>query len=132
MSSSEAGLRRKSGHGRRDDRADLRSSEHRFQMPCVERRFPHHQDEAASFLEANVPPASAGSSCPSTLRSESGYRTYIITSRRITSGELLKNRNGLLIARTYHLRTAISFPSAMVVPLSVGCLLMTRPHPILM
>jgi antirestriction protein ArdC len=28
-----------------------------------------------------------------------GYRTYIITTRQMTSGELLKYRNGLLIAR---------------------------------
>jgi hypothetical protein len=34
----------------------------------------------------------------STLRSDSGYLTYIITTRRITSGELLKYRNGLLMA----------------------------------
>ncbi len=45
---------------------------------------------------ADVNPALASRS--STLRSESGYRTYIITTRRITSGELLKYRNGLLIA----------------------------------
>jgi hypothetical protein len=31
----------------------------------------------------------------STLRSDSGYRTYIITTTRITSGELSKYRNGL-------------------------------------
>jgi hypothetical protein len=31
----------------------------------------------------------------STFRSESGYFTYIITTRRITSGEELKYRNGL-------------------------------------
>ena len=31
------------------------------------------------------------------LRSDSGYLTYIITIRRMTSGELLKYRNGLLI-----------------------------------
>ena len=36
-----------------------------------------------------------------TLRSDSGYRTYIITTRRITSGEPLKYRNGLLMARSY-------------------------------
>jgi len=47
-------------------------------------------------LMADVNPALASRS--STLRSESGYRTYIITTRRITSGELLKYRNGLLIA----------------------------------
>ena len=34
----------------------------------------------------------------STLRRESGYRMYITTTRRITSGELLKYRNGVLIA----------------------------------
>jgi hypothetical protein len=34
----------------------------------------------------------------STLRSDSGYLTYIITTRRITSGELLKYRNGSLMA----------------------------------
>ena len=28
--------------------------------------------------------------------------TYIITTRRMTSGELLKYRNGLLIAQAYH------------------------------
>ena len=33
----------------------------------------------------------------STFRSDSGYRTYIITTRRMTSGELLKYRNGLLM-----------------------------------
>ena len=38
------------------------------------------------------------------MRSDSGYLTYIITTRRITSGELLKYRNGLLIARSYHSR----------------------------
>jgi hypothetical protein len=38
----------------------------------------------------------------STLRNDSGYRTYIITTRRMTSGELLKYRNGLLMALSYH------------------------------
>jgi len=38
----------------------------------------------------------------STLRNDSGYLTYIITTRRMTSGELLKYRNGLLIAWGYH------------------------------
>jgi len=31
----------------------------------------------------------------STLRSESGYRTYIVTTSRITSGEESNQRNGL-------------------------------------
>ena len=38
----------------------------------------------------------------STLRSDSGYLTYIITTRRMTSGDLLKYRNGLLMAQAYH------------------------------
>ena len=45
---------------------------------------------------ANVDPALGKRS--STLRSDSGYFTYIITTRRITSGELLKYRNGSLMA----------------------------------
>ena len=39
---------------------------------------------------------------PSTLHSDSGYLTYIITTRRMTSGELLKYRNGLLMTQAYH------------------------------
>jgi transposase len=35
-------------------------------------------------------------------RCGSGYRTYIITTRRMISGELLKYRNGLLMAQAYH------------------------------
>ena len=31
-----------------------------------------------------------------------GYPTYIITARRITSGELLKYRNGLVIPQAYY------------------------------
>jgi hypothetical protein len=31
----------------------------------------------------------------STFLNDSGYRTYIITTRRITSGDELKQRNGL-------------------------------------
>ena len=40
----------------------------------------------------------------STFRSDNGYRRYIITTRRITSGELLKYRNGLRMALSYHVR----------------------------
>jgi hypothetical protein len=32
------------------------------------------------------------------VASDSGYLTYIITTKRMTSGELLKYRNGLLMA----------------------------------
>jgi hypothetical protein len=35
-------------------------------------------------------------------RNDSGYLTYIITTRRMTSGELLKYRNGLLMPQAYH------------------------------
>jgi hypothetical protein len=38
----------------------------------------------------------------SAFPSDSGYLTYIITTRRMTSGELLKYRNGLLMARALH------------------------------
>ncbi len=38
----------------------------------------------------------------STLRNDRGYLTYIITTRRMASGELLKYRNGLLMAWSYH------------------------------
>jgi hypothetical protein len=40
----------------------------------------------------------------STLRSDSGYRTCVITTRRMTSGELLKYRNRLLMRRGEHSR----------------------------
>src|SRR5271156_4104396 len=57
-----------------------------------------HQNRTVSWLMSI--PRSANRS--STLRSDSGYLTYIITTRRITSGELLKYLNGLLIDRNYH------------------------------
>ncbi len=37
----------------------------------------------------------------STCRSDSGKRTYIITAKRMTSGEVLKYRNGFLIHGGY-------------------------------
>jgi hypothetical protein len=43
----------------------------------------------------------------STLRSESGYFTYIITAKRIISGELLKYQKGLLITGTYSKPNAV-------------------------
>jgi hypothetical protein len=52
----------------------------------------------------------------STLRSDSGYLTYIITTRRMTSGDLLKYRNGLLQLPTPHL-----MGSAMSALLKPGC-----------
>src|SRR6202051_2429135 len=59
-----------------------------------------HQNRTVSWLMSI--PRSANRS--STLRSDSGYRTYIITTRWMTSGELLKYRNGLLMRRGYHRR----------------------------
>ena len=38
------------------------------------------------------------------MRSDSGYLTYIITTRRMISGELLKYQNGLSMAASYHVR----------------------------
>ena len=40
-----------------------------------------------------MPRSARGSS---TFRSDRGYFTYIVTTRRITSGELSKYRNGLV------------------------------------
>ena len=54
-----------------------------------------HQNRTVSWLMSI--PRSANRS--STLRSDNGYRTYIITTRRMTSGELLKYRKGLLMRR---------------------------------
>ena len=59
-----------------------------------------HQNRTVSWL-MSIPRSAKRSS---TLRSDSGYLTYIITTRRITSGELLKHRNGLLMALGYHSR----------------------------
>src|SRR5271165_3433782 len=57
-----------------------------------------HQNRTVSWL-MSIPRSARRSS---TLRSDSGYLTYIITTIRITSGELLKYRNRLYIARSYH------------------------------
>jgi hypothetical protein len=57
-----------------------------------------HQNRMVSWL-TSIPRSAKRSS---TFRSDSGYRTYIITTRRITSGELLKYRNGLRMAQSYH------------------------------
>ena len=57
-----------------------------------------HQNRTVSWL-MSIPRSAKRSS---TLRSDSGYLTYIITTRRMTSGELLKYRNGLLMSQAYH------------------------------
>src|ERR1019366_2718378 len=51
-----------------------------------------HQSLTVSW-QMSIPRSNSRSS---TLRSDSGYFTYIITTRRITSGELSKYRNGFL------------------------------------
>ena len=56
-----------------------------------------HQNRTVSWL-MSIPRSAKRSS---TLRSDSGYRTYIITTSQMTSGELLKYRNGLLMRRGY-------------------------------
>jgi hypothetical protein len=56
-----------------------------------------HQNRTVSWL-MSIPRSDKRSS---TLRSDSGYFTYIITARRIISGELLKYRKGLLMTGTY-------------------------------
>src|SRR6185437_5509689 len=57
-----------------------------------------HQNRTVSWL-MSIPRSAKRSS---TLRSDSWYRTYIITTRRMTSGEPLKYRNGLLMCRGEH------------------------------
>jgi hypothetical protein len=57
-----------------------------------------HHNRTVSWL-MSIPRSAKRSSA---FRSDSGYRTYIITTRRITSGELLKYRNGLRMAQSYH------------------------------
>ncbi len=54
-----------------------------------------HQNRTVSWL-MSIP--RSASKC-STLRNDSGYLTYIISARRMTSGEQLKYRNGLLMQR---------------------------------
>ena len=61
-----------------------------------EKRLLRLQRQVAVSWLMSIPRSSNTSS---TLRSDSGYRTYIITTRRMTSGELLKYRNGLLMRR---------------------------------
>src|ERR1019366_6416635 len=56
-----------------------------------------HQNRTVSWL-MSIPRSDSRSS---TLRSDSGYFTYIITARRIISGELLKYRKGFLMTGTY-------------------------------
>ena len=56
-----------------------------------------HQNRTVSWL-MSIPRSHSRSS---TLRSDSGCFTYIITARRIISGELLKYRKGLLMTGTY-------------------------------
>ena len=50
-----------------------------------------HQKRTVSW-QRSIPRSASRSS---TFRSDSGYLTYIITTRRITSGDELKHRNGL-------------------------------------
>jgi hypothetical protein len=54
-----------------------------------------HQNRTVSWL-ISIPRSAKRSS---TLRSDSGDFTYIITTRRITAGELLKYRNGSRMGR---------------------------------
>src|ERR1700734_747955 len=66
-----------------------------------------HQNRTVSWL-MSIPRSARRSS---TLRNDSGYLTYIITTRRMTSGELLKYRNGLLIAGATPARGTVGISS---------------------
>ena len=50
-----------------------------------------HQKRTVSW-QMSIPRAASRSA---TFRSDRGYLTYLITTRRITSGDKLKQRNGL-------------------------------------
>jgi hypothetical protein len=63
------------------------------ELSTFQRQVQFDQNRTVSWL-MSIPRSAKRSS---TFRSDSGYRTYIITTRRMTSGELLKYRNGLLI-----------------------------------
>src|SRR5580700_10218353 len=83
--------------------AQLRIGSHLHDLPLSDlggeyRPKPVPPNRMVSWL-MSIPRSAKRSS---TLRSDSGYLTYIITTRRITSGELLKYRNGLLMVRSYH------------------------------
>lgn len=51
-----------------------------------------HQSRTVSW-QMSMPRSASRSS---TFRSDSGYRTYIMTTSRMTSGELSNQRNGLV------------------------------------
>ena len=53
----------------------------------------------------------------STCRSDRGKRTYIITARRITSGEVLKYRNGFFIQGRYKIRFSSSIRILLTIPI---------------
>src|SRR5271157_3705347 len=78
-----------------------------------------HQNRTVSWL-MSIPRSASRSS---TLRSDSGYLTYIITTRRMTSRELLKYRNGLLMAQAYNgqgLRQAFGLTLPSLAPIAEG------------
>ncbi len=63
-----------------------------------------HQSRTVLWL-ISIPRSARRSS---TLRSDSGYLTYIIKTRPTTSAELLKYRNGSLMAQAYYGQSAAS------------------------
>jgi hypothetical protein len=73
--------------------AQLRIGSHLHDLPL--------SDLGGEYRPKPVPPKPDGLVAdvdPTLLRSDSGYLTYIITTRRMTSGEVLKYRNGLLMS----------------------------------
>jgi hypothetical protein len=69
-------------------------------LPAKQARLP--ENRTVSWQRST--PRSARRS--STLRSDSGYFTHVITARRITSGELLEQQNGLGGTRLRAMRPA--------------------------
>ena len=81
-----------------------------------------HQARTVSWLIST--PRSCSKS--STYRSESGNRTYIITAKRMISGDVLKYRKGLLIRECYE--TAIFGSSEFPLTLPFVSVRGTRPN----
>ena len=65
------------------------------------RRRDHGQDGLVKLTGSTKTGRSALRQQILNVAQRSGYLTYIITARRMISGELLKYFNGLLIARSY-------------------------------
>jgi len=79
-----------------------------FDLRCEHWTNLFHQVRTFSWLISMPRSWSKSSTC----RSESGNRTYIVTAKRMISGDVLKYRNGFLIQKRYEIAaiTSSKFP----------------------